>query len=454
MSTILVVDDKPDMLETLQRYLEDVHYRVLTAPSGEEALALVTREKIDTLVTDLKMEGMDGLELVKRVKELDSQVNVLIMTAYGTVENAVQGMKLGALDFLTKPFSMEELEMKISQSLRWQSLRDENRRLRDEIHLFQGKMVGKSPAMVRVYEAIRKVSASRTTVLVTGESGTGKELVAQAIHQTSPWNQGPFVKVHCASLAPTLLESELFGHEKGAFTGAGQRKIGRFEMANGGTLFLDEISEIPPETQVKLLRVLQEREFERVGGTQTLKVELRLIAATNRDLREKVARGAFREDLFYRLNVVNILVPPLREREGDIPLLVSHFLERFCAQVGKPLRRLSPASQKIMESYSWPGNVRELQNLLERAVIFSDQEEIQVEPEPADRSAAPPHLRGNLTSTLDGMERTLIQQALEESQGIQNQAAKKLGVSRSALQYKIRKYRLEGYCHETDSGNV
>jgi DNA-binding NtrC family response regulator len=450
MSTVLVVDDKTDMPETIQDYLQESHYRVLTAPSGEEALDLMSSEKVDAVVTDLRMGGMGGLELVRRVKESDSQISVLVMTAYGTVEDAVKAIKLGAFDFLTKPFPMEELQVKVAQSLKLRSLQDENRLPSNGLHPFRGRLTGDSPSMRQVYETIRRVSSSKTTVLISGESGTGKELVAQAIHQSSLFKQAPFVKVNCAALAPTLLESELFGHEKGSFTGANQSKMGRFEMAHGGTLFLDEISEIPLEIQVKLLRVLQERELERVGGNQTLRVDLRLIAATNRDLRERVSRGLFREDLFYRLNVVNIHVPPLRDRAEDIPLLVDHFLERFCRQMGKPLKHLSPASLKVLQSYPWPGNVRELQNLLERAVVFSDKEELHVLPETGGTPTPDVPLKGDLGTTLEEVERALILQALDECKGIQNQAAKKLGVSRSALQYKIKKYQLEDRCRDSN----
>ncbi len=283
MNTVLVVDDKTDMLETIQDYLQESHYRVLTAPSGEDALDLMHHEEVDAVVTDLRMGGIGGLELVKRVKESDSRISVVVMTAYGTVEDAVKAIKLGAFDFLTKPFPMEELRVKVAQSLKQRSLQDDQRQPNDDLRLFRGKMVGESPAMRKVYETISRISSSRTTVLISGESGTGKELVAQAIHQSSPFKGSPFVKVNCAALSPSLLESELFGHEKGSFTGAHQLKVGRFEQANGGTLFLDEISEIPLEIQVKLLRVLQERELERVGGNLTLKVDLHLIAATNRD---------------------------------------------------------------------------------------------------------------------------------------------------------------------------
>jgi DNA-binding NtrC family response regulator len=448
MSTVLVVDDKADMLETIQDYLQESHYHVLTAPSGEEAMDMLHREKVDAVITDLKMGGMGGLELVRRIKESDSRITVLVMTAYGTVEDAVKAIKLGAFDFLTKPFPMEELLFKMTQSLKLRFPQGEasSLNLNDEKRLFRGKMVGDSPAMRQVYDTIRRISSSRTTILISGESGTGKELVAQAIQQASPIKGSPFVTVNCAALAPTLLESELFGHEKGSFTGALQRKIGRFEMADGGTLFLDEISEIPLETQTKLLRVLQERELERVGGTQTLKVDLRLIAATNRDLRGRVSRGLFREDLFYRLNVVNIHVPPLRDRPEDIPLLVDHFLDRFCRQMGKTPKLLNPASLKVLQTYPWPGNVRELQNLLEKAVVFSDEEELQVAPESALSASSGFPLRGDLGTTVDEVEKALILQALDECKGVQNQAAKKLGISRATLQYKIKKYQLEDRC--------
>jgi DNA-binding NtrC family response regulator len=448
MSTVLVVDDKADMRETIQDYLEESHYRVLTAPSGEEALELMGHEQVDTVVTDLRMGGMGGLELVKRVKESHSQTSVLVMTAYGTVEDAVKAIKLGAFDFLTKPFPLEELQVKVNQSLRLRALPEDNRPLKDELRAFRGKMVGDSPAMKKVFETVRRVCSSRTTVLISGESGTGKELVAHAIHYASPFKGTPFVKVNCAALAPTLLESELFGHEKGSFTGAHQLKRGRFEMANGGTLFLDEISEIPLETQVKLLRVLQERELERVGGSQTLKVDLRLIASSNRDLKERVSRGLFREDLFYRLNVVNIHVPALRERPGDIPLLAGHFLDRFCRQMGKAPQHLSPASVQLLQAYPWPGNVRELQNLLERAVVFNDKEELNITPESTGIPIPGVPLKEDLGRTLEEVEKALISQALDECKGIQNQAARKLGVSRSALQYKIKKYQLEDHPHD------
>jgi DNA-binding NtrC family response regulator len=313
-----------------------------------------------------------------------------------------------------------------------------------------GRMVGESPALRGVYEKIRKVSAAKTTVLIEGESGTGKELVAQAIHENSPWKRAPFVSVHCAALTPTLLESELFGHEKGAFTGAQQRKIGRFERAQGGTLLLDEVSEIPLETQVKLLRVLQERQFERVGGTELLRVDLRIIAATNRNLAERAAQGAFREDLFYRLNVVTIRTPSLRERPEDIPLLVEHFLVSICKRLNRPIRRVSSDSLQAMCRYAWPGNVRELQNVLEKAVVLSEGEWLDVEI-PSNPSALPLDIRpqNGLVRTLEEVERALILKALKEEKGVQSRAARKLEVSRSALQYKIAKYQLESFCRES-----
>ncbi len=447
MSTILIVDDKQDMCETLENHLKDAGYRVFTTTQPREVEGILNREEVDVLVTDLQMPGMTGLELLQQVKTKNPLLNVLVMTAYGTVEDAVTAMKNGAFDFLLKPFSMLELELKIGNVLQLRNLQDQNQVLKDELSQYRGNMVGNSPAMKNVYDTIRKVASARTTVLITGESGTGKELVAQALHQTSPWSEKPFIRVHCAALAPTLLESELFGHEKGAFTGADKRKIGRFEMAQGGTLFLDEISEIPLDLQVKLLRVLQERELERVGGTQTIKVDVRVIAATNRDLKAQVEKGAFREDLYYRLNVVTVHLPPLRERWEDIPLLAAHFINRFSKELGKPVRPLNPALLAALQAHSWPGNVRELQNTLERAVVLTEGDEIYTVPEILSPSSGTVPVQGSLSDILDQTEKKLIMAALQECDGIQNRAAKKLGVSRSALQYKIAKHHLEEYCH-------
>ena len=313
-----------------------------------------------------------------------------------------------------------------------------------------GYMVGESPVIQDVWRAIHKVSGAKTTILIEGESGTGKELVAKAIHENSPWKKEPFISVHCAALSPTLLESELFGHERGAFTGAQQMKIGRFERAQGGTLLLDEVSEIPLEIQVKLLRVLQEREFERVGGMEALKLDLRVIAATNRPLGQQVAQGLFREDLFYRLNVVTIPTPPLREHLEDIPLLVDDLLERICKRLGCPVKRLSPSSLDALKRYSWPGNVRELQNILEKAVVLSEGEMLEIVL-PSNGMVFPSagNFKNGLVKTLEDVERALIIRALKDSKGVQSQAARKLEVSRSALQYKIAKYELEKFCRET-----
>jgi len=454
MSLVMVVDDNADMREGLQQHLEDTGYDVLTTPSGEKALVQLKQKKVDVVITDLKMPGIDGLELLAQIRALDPDITVLLMTAHGTVEQAVKAMRLGAFDFLLKPFSMQEMELKLAKAIKVRTLTGQNQWLKEELGRYQGKMTGKSPVMQRVYEAIGKVSPARTTVLITGESGTGKELVAQAIHQASPWNKAPLVQVHCAALAPGILESELFGHEKGAFTGATQRKIGRFELAQGGTLMLDEVSEIPPEIQVKLLRVLQEREFERVGGTQTLRSDSRIIALTNRDLTERVSQGLFREDLYYRLNVVNIHLPPLRDRIEDIAVLASHFIERYCRELGKGPKHLSQTSLKAFEAYGWPGNVRELQNILERALVFSDQDELEVRPEAlpgfSTSLSFPEKLQGSLSEILGKTEKNLIRQALKDCKGVQNKAAKKLRLSRSALQYKIRKYRLKEFCRETN----
>jgi two-component system NtrC family response regulator len=447
MSTILIVDDKKDMCETLESHLKDAGYQVLTTTQPKEVAALLDKTEVDVLVTDLQMPGMTGLELLEQVKVKNPRLNVLVMTAYGTVEDAVTAMKNGAFDFLLKPFSMLELELKIGNVIQLRSLQDQNQVLKDELSQYRGNMVGDSPAMKKVYDIIRKVASVRTTVLITGESGTGKELVAQALHQSSPWSTAPFIRVNCAALAPTLLESELFGHEKGAFTGADKRKLGRFEMAQGGTLFLDEISEIPLDLQVKLLRVLQERELERVGGIQTIKVDTRVITASNRDLKAQVDKGAFREDLYYRLNVVTVHLPPLRERWEDIPLLAVHFINRFSKELGKPVRPLNPALLAALQSHSWPGNVRELQNTLERAVVLSEGDEIYTIPEiPSQASSGASTTPGSLSDILDQTEKKLIMVALQECDGVQNRAAKKLGVSRSALQYKIAKHHLEEYC--------
>ena len=298
MASILIVDDKKDMLEMLQRHLKKWGHKTLTASSAVEALEALNNEKVEVLLTDLKMPGMDGLELLRQARAKQAELQVLIMTAYGTVDDAVAAMHAGAFDFILKPFAIDQLQIKIDRCFQVNMLKGQNQRLIEELSLYQGRMVGKSQGMQQVYDIIRKVSDAKTTILIEGESGTGKELVAQAIHESSPWKDAPFVKVHCAALAPTLLESELFGHEKGAFTGAHERKIGRFELAQGGTLLLDEVSEIPKEIQVKLLRVLQEREFERVGGTQSIHVDLRVITASNKDLRQLVTNGSFREDLF------------------------------------------------------------------------------------------------------------------------------------------------------------
>lgn len=452
MSNILVVDDKSDMCDVIEQYLTDQGYQVTISTSGAQALEIFKKNHIDLLLTDLKMPSFTGLDLLKASKEIDPELNVLIMTAYGTIDDAVQSMRLGASDFIIKPFSMDELHLKIQNSLQVRTLKIENRRLKDELSHYQGKMIGNSPIMLQIYENIRKLSSTKTTVLVTGESGTGKELVVQALHESSPWKTNPLIRVHCAALAPSLLESELFGHEKGAFTGANYSKIGRFELAQNGTLFLDEISEISPEIQVKLLRVLQEKEFERVGGSRLIKIDLRVVAATNKDLKLQVEKGLFREDLFYRLNVAQINLPPLRERREDLPLLIDHFLEKFFRETSKSRIPLNPQSLLAFQNYSWPGNIRELQNTLERAVVFSDGTSLlNISPEPTSTTpttSTSTLWKGTLTQTLEEIEKSFILQALQKNNGNQSRAAKDLGFSRSALQYKILKYHLENYCHE------
>jgi len=435
------------MRETVRGWLGASGYLVEEAGSGAEALAWLSRRSADALVTDLRMPGMDGLALLEAARQGDPGLPVIVMTAHGGVEEAVKAMRLGAEDFLVKPFPMEELELKLAKALERRA--SEGKRLSLEEELGPRALLGDSPALKAALAALRQAAAATATVLLSGESGTGKELAARALHQMGPRRNGPFVSVHCAALAPGVLESELFGHERGAFTGAVARRSGRFELAQGGTLFLDEVSEIPAEIQVKLLRVLQEREFERVGGTRTLKADFRLVAASNRELGALAAQGRFREDLFYRLSVVRIALPPLRERPGDLELLATQFGRRFCAQQGKPWPGLDEACLPGLRAYRWPGNVRELQNLVEQAVVFNQGQPLRLQPgATAGPAAASP--TATLEQTLDQVESDLIRQALQDCAGVQNQAAQKLGLSRSALQYKIRKHALERFCRASD----
>ena len=445
--TILIVDDERNTREGLSRALRHGHH-VLLADSGMAALDVLENESVDVVLTDLRMPGMDGLTLVRRVLAREPQPVCILLTAYGNVETAVEAMKNGAYDFLTKPVNLDRLEVVIKRALESRSLKDSNRELRRQLDEKFGmeKIIGHSAPMQAVFDTIRQVAPSRATVLVQGESGTGKELVAHALHRLSPRGQNPFVAVHCAALSDALLESELFGHERGAFTGATEMRKGRFELADGGTLFLDEIGEIESSTQVKLLRVLEERAFERVGGVQTLEVDTRLIAATNRDLRKMVAEGAFREDLFFRLNVVQITLPPLRERKEDIPLLLNNFLEQFCEENARKLDGFTPDALEALSTYRWPGNIRELRNIVERMVVLCRGDKITLRDVPGEvregtgsfKTSGP--LAGAVS--MEQAEKRMIEQALADQQGNRTLAAQQLGISRRTLHRKLNEFGL------------
>ncbi len=378
METILIVDDEKNYLLVLEDLLVEEGYQVVTADSAQKALEILKGHDLDVVITDMKMPGMDGMTLLQRVHAQNPDLPVIMMTAYGSVEKAVEAMRKGAFDYILKPFENIEFKLTIRKAIDHFQLVCQNRYLTRELQdRYQfNNIIGKSASMQRIYRLIEKVAPSKATVLVTGESGTGKELIARAIHFNSPRVERAFISVNCGALPETLLESELFGHERGAFSGAVSQRKGRFELAHEGTLFLDEISEMSPPLQVKLLRVLQEMEFERVGGTQTLKVDVRMVAASNRELRVEVADGRFRSDLFYRLNVVHVHLPPLRERKDDIPLLVNHFLKKFAGEGSLCGLKLEPEAMRLLLDYAWPGNVRELENVIERAVILCNGEEI------------------------------------------------------------------------------
>jgi DNA-binding NtrC family response regulator len=452
VSTILVVDDKSSMRKVLRQTLEDGgRHTLLEAEDGEQALETIKNKHVDVVLSDIKMPRVDGITLLRMIKEIDQEIVVLIMTAYGTIETAVEAMKLGAYDYITKPFSTEQVRLTVEKAIERQKLLYENKYLREKLNdqYNYKRIIGNSSAMQPVYDLIEKVAPTDTAVLIRGESGTGKELVAHAIHFNSRRKEKPFIKVNCAVFAEGVLESELFGHEKGSFTGAAGKRIGRFELANGGSIFLDEIGDIKPATQVKLLRVLQEKEFERVGGTESLKVDVRVIAATNKNLEEAIKKGEFREDLFFRLNVVPIQVPPLRERGEDIEKLAYYFLNRYSAETNKKIAKIDPKAVELMRRYNWPGNVRELENAVQRAVVLADGETLYPSNLPLDiqshqRNQMQPNLgeEATLTQRVERYERELIMKALERSGHVQTQAAKTLGINRTALIYKLKKYEL------------
>ena len=463
--TILVVDDEANIRKVLGAMLRRQGYGVLTAADGAEALDLLRRVGVDVILTDLRMPKIDGMALLERVGEESPGTPVVVLTAHGTVDTAVTAMKLGAFDYLTKPFDQEELRVVIAKAAAAADLSTEEP---EATRAGRFGMIGQSQALEDVFRTIEKVAASPSTVLITGESGTGKELIASALHAHSPRAQKPFIKINCAAIPRDLIESELFGYEKGAFTGAVSSKPGRFELAHEGTLFLDEIGTIPLEMQVKLLRALQESEFERVGGITTTRVNVRLVAATNSDLRAEVAAGRFREDVYYRLNVVGLSLPPLRERLEDIPLLVQHFLEKYNARLHKEVERLTDDAMASLRRYAWPGNIRELENVMERAVLFAEggvitRDELPNalrEPEP---STAPSRdtidlvprtpigpLKKIVREHTESLEKDLITRALEETGGNVTKAARRLEISRKSLQNKMKELGLREHDGDPD----
>ncbi len=440
---ILVVDDEANARLALNDLLREEGHKVETAADAFKALGKVDSFAPDLILTDLKMPGMDGIELMQKIRARPEPIPVVVMTAFGAVETAVSAMRQGATDYLVKPINFDELLIVLDRALDREFLRRETVELRQRLDdkLDRKNIIGNSAEMSEVFDVVSQVAATKSSVLLEGESGTGKELVAEALHHRSPRRHKPFVKLHCAALAESLLESELFGHERGAFTGAVSRKDGRFHIADGGTLFLDEIGEISPAVQVKLLRFLQEQEFERVGGNETIRVDVRVVAATNRDLKEEVALGNFREDLYYRLNVINLKLPALRHRRDDILPLAEHFLGLYSKRNDKKILSMSSECASRLREHNWPGNVRELENAIERAVVMCRTEELQVSDLPSSvvpaRSDGAPVIPG---STIEDLERYAILQTLESTGGSTSKAAAILGMSVRKIQYKVRSY--------------
>ncbi|MBW1856044.1 MAG: sigma-54-dependent Fis family transcriptional regulator [Deltaproteobacteria bacterium] len=451
---ILIVDDDKTLSRSLVDWFESENHHVYSAASGEEAVQKIEQDSFDIILSDLKMPGIDGLEVLRQVKQAHPTTEVIIMTGYGTVETAVNAMKEGAYDYIVKPFSPEEIDLIVKKIVERQSLVRENILLREQLKDRQSfeSIVGKSNKMQDIFTLIVNIAPSNITVLIQGESGTGKELIARAIHNSSPRKNDPFITVSCGALPDTILESELFGHEKGAFTGAIARKEGRFEMANKGTLFLDEIAEMSQKSQVDLLRVLQEKELRRVGGTEVIKTDVRIIAATNKDLDKEVEEGRFREDLYYRLHVVHMHLSPLRERREDIPLLVKHFIEKYSEEYNREITDVSPSAFNLLLQYNWPGNVRELEHAIEHAVLMTKGATIQEE-SLSDKiqrtlmsvNGETPLLEGslNLKESVEQYERQIILKALHSARGVKKEAAKMLGISPRILSYYFKKYTME-----------
>jgi len=444
---VLVVEDEDKLRRVIELHLTAGGYEVEQARTAEEAV--LRAGEADLVITDLRLPGMDGMELLSHIRRQNAHTPVIVMTAFGTVENAVAAMKAGAVDFLLKPFSLDHLTTVVEKALEVRALRDENRQLREELgrrYDFRN-IIGHSPNMQEIFATVARVAPTRATVLLCGESGVGKDLIARAIHYHSPRRDRPFVKINCTAIPENLMESELFGYEKGAFTGAAAAKPGKFEQADTGTVFLDEIGDVPPSIQVKLLRILQEREFERLGSNKTREIDVRVIAATNADLRAALEQGRFREDLYYRLNVVPINIPPLRERKEDIPYLAAHFADKLGREVrGQPCR-LSPEAIEKLLAYSWPGNVRELENVIERSIVLARSEElgpadIKLDVAPKSRSHEDVRFLPEGV-TLEQYEQMLIQEALRRAQGNKSHAARLLGLTRNALRYRLAQMGLE-----------
>ncbi len=459
MSAILIIDDNETIRDGLTHTIKKMGHDVVAAASGQAGVDAWKTRRFDFVITDLKMDGLGGVDVLKQVTAIDPTVPIMIITGFGTVETAVEAMKLGAFDFLTKPFTPEVVRLKVERALELcaarrarTKLEAENAYLRDEQTGRFTEIVGSGEKIKSVLKAVEKVAVADTTVFVAGESGTGKELVARAIHRLSRRHTGPFIKVNCGALTETLLESELFGHEKGAFTGAIKQKLGRFELADGGTLFLDEVGDVPPAMQVKLLRALQEQEFERVGGERPIKVDVRVVSATNKDLDAEVAAGRFRQDLFYRLHVVPLRLPSLRERREDIPVLAQHFVDKLGPKTNPRVRAVGDAALGRLMAYHWPGNVRELENAIEQSLVFAEGTEIGVSALPAflhasgaveeDRLDVPRQM--SLPDILDDLERQLIVKAFEKARGVKTETARLLGIKTSALYYKLEKYGIGG----------
>lgn len=454
---ILVVDDEPNLRRVLSAQLARDGYEVLTAEDGADGLELLREHHVDLVITDLKMPKIDGMELLRRALKMDPDLPVVMITAHGTVDTAVEALKTGAFDYITKPFDQAEVRTIVRKALATREFAD-----RDASHeptsgdeTFRYGIIGRSSGIQEVCGVLDRVADTPTTVLISGESGTGKEVVARAVHESSSRRERPFIKVNCAAIPRDLMESELFGYERGAFTGAVGSKPGRFELANLGTLFLDEIGSIPVEMQVKLLRALQESEFERVGGVKTLRVDVRVVAATNSDLKREIALGTFRDDLYYRLNVVPIHLPPLRERRGDIPLLARHFVAKFNARLHKSVQGLLPETAVLLESHTWPGNIRELENVIERAVLFCDSDQLrpadlprELQPSADATPSTPPEagaadgLKQQVKAAMSRLEREIIVKALDQTRGNVTHAARLLKISRKGLQLKMKELGL------------